>query len=126
MLAPATPAPARRRHSEEDEATVPARKRKVSYPPARTATRRAPSSSDTEPRVRPTVVTIDLAAARGRDDLKVNDRVRIGGSGLYAGEHATIERFAAGVIPAAVVRTDADHTRQVRLVDLEPIRSSGS
>jgi hypothetical protein len=104
---------------------VPARKRKVNYPPARTATRRAPVS-DSEPRVRPTVVSIDLSAARGRDDLKVNDRVRIGGTGLYAGEFATIERFAAGIIPAAVVRTDADHTRQVRLIDLEIVGSRES
>jgi hypothetical protein len=47
--------------------------------------------------------------------------VRITGSGLYSGELATIDRLAAGVIPSAVVRTDAGRTRQVRTIDLEPV-----
>jgi hypothetical protein len=32
-----------------------------------------------------------------------------------------IERFSTGAIPAAVVRTEAGRTRQVRTIDLQPI-----
>ncbi len=104
---------------------MPPRKRKVTYPPPRTATRQAPPPGIVggDPGYyRPTVVSIDVNAASGRSDLSVGDRVRINGGGLYSGEAATIERFAGGVIPAAVVRTDAGKTRQVRTIDLEPIR----
>jgi hypothetical protein len=66
-------------------------------------------------------VAIDLSARAGRPGLAVGDRVRIGGSGLYAGEPAVIERFSNGAIPAAVVRTEAGRTRQVRTIDLQPI-----
>jgi hypothetical protein len=71
--------------------------------------------------VRPTVASINLAASAGRSGLKPGDRVRITGSGLYSGELATIDRLAAGVIPSAVVRTDAGRTRQVRTIGLEPV-----
>jgi hypothetical protein len=71
--------------------------------------------------VRPTVASINLAAGAGRTGLKVGDRVRITGNGLYSGELATIERLATGAIPSAVVRTDAGRTRQVRPIDLEPV-----
>jgi hypothetical protein len=71
--------------------------------------------------VRPTVVTIDLKAGAGRRDLKVGDRVRIVGTGLYTGEAAVIETLVSGVIPAALVRTEAGRTRRVRSIDLEPI-----
>ena len=47
--------------------------------------------------------------------------MRITGSGLYSGELATIDRLTTGVIPSAVVRTDAGRTRQVRTIDLEPV-----
>jgi len=54
--------------------------------------------------------------------LKVGDTVRIVGSGLYSGELATIDRLSVGgVIPTAVVRTEAGRTRQVRTIDLEPV-----
>jgi hypothetical protein len=53
--------------------------------------------------------------------LKVGDRVRITGAGLYSGEVATIDRLTTGVIPSAVVRTEAGRTRQVRTIDLEPV-----
>jgi hypothetical protein len=53
--------------------------------------------------------------------LKPGDRVRITGTGLYSGEIATIDRLVSGVIPAAVVRTEAGRTRQVRTIDLEPV-----
>jgi hypothetical protein len=39
-------------------------------------------------------------------------------SGLYAGEMATVESVVGGVIPAAVIRTDAGRTRRVRAIDL--------
>jgi hypothetical protein len=71
--------------------------------------------------VRPTVASINLSASAGRAGLKPGDRVRITGSGLYSGELATIDRLTAGVIPSAVVRTDAGRTRQVRTIDLEPV-----
>ena len=99
------------------------RKRKVTYPPPKTANRPAPASglpTDT-PYVRPTVATIDLNAGKGRAGLAVGGRVRISGTGLYAGEIAVIEKLVAGVIPQAVVRTEAGKTRQVRTIDLEPV-----
>ena len=74
-----------------------------------------------EPYVRPTVASINLAASTGRAGLKVGDRVRINGSGLYSGELATIEKLTTGAIPSAVVRTEAGRTRQVRTIDLEPV-----
>jgi len=95
----------------------------VTYPVAKTATKRAPAAgAGPEPVYsRPTVASIDLTAAGGRGGLSVGDRVRIIGSGLYSGEPAVIERFAGGVIPAAHVRTESGRTRQVRTIDLEPI-----
>jgi hypothetical protein len=105
---------------------VPARKRKVTYPPPRTATKGAPPNGVAgEPAyVRPGGVAIDLTAGSGRTGLSIGDRVRIIGSGLYAGEAAVIERFAGSAIPAALVRTEAGRTRQVRTIDLEPIVAS--
>jgi hypothetical protein len=67
------------------------------------------------------VATIDLNASRGKAGLAVGDRVRIAGSGLYTGEAAVIEKMVGGVIPAALVRTEAGRTRQVRTIDLEPL-----
>lgn len=102
------------------------RKRKVNYPPAKTANRPAPATglaSDT-PYVRPTVATIDLNATKGRAGLSVGGRVRISGTGLYSGEIAVIEKLVSGVIPQAVVRTEAGKTRQVRTIDLEPVSAS--
>lgn len=100
-----------------------ARKRKTVYPPARTDTRQPPQvGTGPEPFPRPTVASIDLSASRGRAGLSVGDRVRITGAGLYSGEAAVIERIASGVIPAAMVRTEAGKTRQVRTIDLEPLR----
>jgi hypothetical protein len=111
--------------SKEIPQPVPARKRRVVYPPPRTATRQArPGDPDDGPPVeyvRPTVANINIQASRGRDGLKVGDRVRITGGGLYSGELATIDKIATGVIPSAVVRTDAGRTRQVRTIDLEPV-----
>jgi hypothetical protein len=71
--------------------------------------------------VRPTVAIIDTTAGKGRAGLTVGGKVRITGTGLYAGETAVIERLSNGVIPSAVVRTEAGKTRQVRTIDLEPV-----
>ena len=99
------------------------RKRKVNYPPAKTANRPPPATGlpTDAPYVRPTVATIDLTAGKGRAGLAVGGRVRIAGTGLYAGETAVIEKLVTGVIPQAVVRTEAGKTRQVRTIDLEPV-----
>jgi len=99
------------------------RKRKVNYPVARTATRQPRTAGlPGDPNyVRATVATINLAALDVRDDLKVGMRVRIGGDGLYAGELAVVESIVSGLIPAAMVRTDAGKTRRVRAVDLERV-----
>lgn len=98
------------------------RKRKTVYPPARTDTKPAQrAGAGPEPYVRPTVATIDVNASNGRAGLSVGDRVRIAGGGLYTGETAVIEKITSGVIPAALVRTEAGRTRQVRTIDLEPI-----
>jgi len=98
-------------------------KRKVNYPPPKTANRPPPATGlpDDPPYVRPTVAIIDTTAGKGRAGLSVGARVRIAGNGLYAGEVAVIERLANGVIPSAVVRTEAGKTRQVRTIDLEPV-----
>lgn len=99
------------------------RKRKVNYPVARTATRqvRTVGLPGDPSFVRSTVAEINLAALAGRDDISVGDRVRIGGGGLYAGELAVVDSLVGGLIPAALVRTDAGKTRRVRAVDLQRI-----
>jgi hypothetical protein len=96
-----------------------ARKRKTFYPPAKTATRGAPAPN---PGFTPSGITaINVNARAGRSGLVVGGKVRISGTGLYAGEAAVIERFAGSAVPVAVVRTEAGRSRQVRTVDLEPI-----
>ena len=99
------------------------KRRKVTYPVARTHTKGAPRAGVGREvvMVRPNLVSIDLTAGIGRTNLKVGGRVRINGTGLYAGEDAVIERLIAGVIPAATVRTDGGGTRRVRTIDLEPL-----
>ena len=99
------------------------KRRKVTYPVARTHTKGAPKpgAGPEAVMVRPNLVAIDVTATRGRANLAVGARVRINGTGLYAGEDATIEQLVAGVIPAATVRTDAGATRRVRTIDLDPI-----
>ncbi len=101
---------------------MPARKRKTTYPPPKTANQPAPrpGAGPEQTSSRPSVVTINTAAMRGRDGLAPGTRVRLSGTGLYSGEIATIERLT-GPIPAAFVRTDSGKTRQVRTIDLTPI-----
>src|SRR3954453_16265197 len=82
--------------------------------------RRPPTpGSDASPE-RPNLATINVNAGIGKADLSVGDKVRIEGSGMYAGEIATIGKINAGVIPAAVVRTAGGSTRIVRTIDLAP------
>jgi hypothetical protein len=101
------------------------RKRKVTYPVARTATKQPRTLGlGGEAYVRPTVATINLQALDIRDDLKVGHRVKIGGEGLYSGEFAVVESLSSGIIPAAVVRTEAGKTRRVRTVDLERVAAA--
>lgn len=104
---------------------MPAHKRRISYPPPRTATRPRPPAGSEPGVTRLTVVSIDLAARTGRDGLSVGDRVRILGTGLYSSEIAVIEGFASGAVPAALVRTEAGRARRVRTIDLEPIAKEG-
>src|SRR5258707_15237452 len=73
---------------------VPPRKRKTTDPPPRNAPARPPRAGepgrpggpDATVYVRPTVASINLSASTGRAGLKVGDRVRIAGSGLYSGD----------------------------------------
>ncbi len=100
------------------------RKRKQSYPPARTATSQRAANRDT-PIQRPTVVSIDLTARAGAGSFAVGDRVRIRGTGLYAGETAVVEALAGSAIPSALVRTAAGSARRVRTIDLERVAPEG-
>jgi len=98
------------------------RKRKVTYPVARTSRRPGGAAGGgPDGMQRPTVVAIDLNARTGKKGLKVGSRVRISTAGLYGGESAVVESLPTGVIPSAVVRTDGGRTRRVRAIDLELI-----
>ncbi len=103
------------------------KRRKVTYPVAKTHTKGAPrpGAGSEVVQVRPNLVAIDVTAGAGRTGLKVGSKVRINGTGLYAGEEATIEKLIVGVIPAATVRTAAGGTRRVRTIDLDPIVRAG-
>jgi hypothetical protein len=70
-------------------------------------------------------VAIDLKAGAGREGIKIGSKVRIIGTGLYSGEAAVVESLPGGVIPSALVRTEAGRTRRVRTIDLEPITDEG-
>lgn len=93
-------------------------RKKVVYRPTRPKKGPPPSPG---PIIPPSSVTIDTTAGLGREGIVVGSRVTILGGGLYAGEIAVVERLVGGVIPAALVRTEAGRTRQVRTVDLEPV-----
>jgi hypothetical protein len=102
---------------------VPPRKKKVNYGNAGSGKKKVlPGAAAPETVYVPTtVVAIDLNASTGREGLKLGERVRIVGTGLYSGEEAIIEKFVGTAIPAALVRTEAGRTRQVRTIDLEPV-----
>ncbi len=95
------------------------RRRRTVYPPAKTATRGGASSLEARAAAASRVVSIDPAAIRGRSGLLPGMRVEIM-DGLYAGQTATVESLAGGVIPAVVVRTQAGRTRRVRAIDVLP------
>jgi hypothetical protein len=101
------------------------RKRKVTYPVARTSRRPADQTRQGEAMARPSLVAIDLTALAGREGLAVGTRVRVPEGGLYGGEPAVITALTGGVIPSAIVRTDLGRERRVRTIDLEPIRGEG-
>ena len=100
------------------------RKKKVVYPPARTdskgASTAAAAADARAAAVNSRLVTINPNAMLGRAGIVAGSRVRIT-SGLFAGEIAVVESLVSGVIPAAVVRTEAGRTRRARTVDLEPV-----
>ena len=98
------------------------RRRKVTYPPPKTASSGGARPSPADARAAAAaarVANINLEAMTGRTDVRQGSRVQIA-SGLYAGEIAIVESVVGGVIPAAVVRTEAGRTRRVRTVDLIP------
>ncbi len=95
-----------------------ARKQRTYYPTRKTKGTPGPAR---EPIVPPSLATINTKAGLGRPGIVPGSRVTILGTGLYAGEVAVVERLVAGVIPAAVVRTESGRTRQARTIDLEPI-----
>ncbi len=55
----------------------------------------------------------------GRAGIVPGTRVQIT-SGIYAGEFAIVESVVGGVIPAAIVRTEAGRSRRARTIDLVP------
>ncbi len=105
---------------------MPKPKRKVNYPPAKTATKRAPAPAPDPNYERPNLATINLTAGAGRAGFAVGDKVRIEAAGMYSGEVAVIERLSVGVIPSALVRTGGGGTRQVRTIDLVPADAESS
>src|SRR5512141_852269 len=95
------------------------RRKKVTYPPAKTDSKGGGSAA-AEARAAAAaaqIVKIHLGAMAGRPEIRQGTRVQIS-SGLYAGEIAVVESVVGGVIPAALVRTEAGRTRRVRTVDL--------
>ncbi len=102
------------------------RRRKVVYPPAKTATKSTgPGAAEARAAAASRVVSIDVTAMRGRSDLEPGMRVEIA-SGLFAGEVAVVESIAGGVIPAVVVRTESGRTRRVRSVDVTLLRDGSA
>jgi hypothetical protein len=96
------------------------KRKKVFYPKARPgapAPAGTPGADARAAAAAARTVSIDLEAARAGADVRQGDRVQIQ-SGLYAGEMATVDSVVGGVIPAAVIRTDAGRTRRVRAIDL--------
>ena len=103
-------------------------RRKVTYPPAKTATSGGSKPSPADLRAAAAaarVAQINPRALTGRADIRQGMRVQIT-SGLYAGELATVESVVGGVIPAAEVRTDAGRVRRARTTDLLPVPESSA
>ncbi len=103
------------------------RRRKVTYPPPKTATKGAPPAPGAfDPRNPPgRTVSINVNATTGRASIQPGVRVRIL-SGLYAGEIAVAISEPSGVIPSVQVRTEAGATRRCRTIDLDPVAAADS
>lgn len=102
------------------------RRKKQTYPPPKTSRPGAPAGDDARAAAAASrTVSINLQAMTGKTAVVQGTRVQIA-SGLYAGEIATVESVVGGVIPAAVVRTEAGQTRRVRAVDLIPYTEAPS
>ena len=97
------------------------RRRKVVYPPAKTATRGGPAA-EARSAAASRVVSIDPAAIRGALGLEPGLRVEVI-AGRHLGEAGIVETIAGGVIPAVIVRTAAGLSRRIRAVDLAPMRA---
>jgi hypothetical protein len=96
------------------------KRKKVFYPKARPGAPAPPGSPGADARAAAAAartVSIDLDAATAGAGIQLGDRVQVQ-TGLYAGEMATVESVVGGVIPAAVIRTDAGRTRRARAIDL--------
>src|SRR5215218_8386450 len=101
-------------------------RKKTFYPKARPGAPAPPGTPGAEARAAAAAartVSIDLGAMRAGQGIRQGDRVQIQ-SGLYAGELATVESVVGGVIPAALIRTDAGRSRRVRAIDLVPARTA--
>jgi hypothetical protein len=104
------------------------KRKKVFYPKAKPGAPAPPGTPDADARATAAAsrtVSINLGALGAGANVRIGDRVLIQ-SGLYAGEKATVESVAGGVIPAAQIRTDAGMTRRVRAIDLVPVRDEES
>jgi hypothetical protein len=95
------------------------RKRKVIYPPSRSA--KAAPAPNRMPINPPSLAVINLDAAMGRSDIFVGLRVSVPASAANPAETGVVERLVPGVIPAAMVRTESGKTRRVRTIDLAPV-----
>jgi len=98
-------------------------RRKVTYPPAKTATSGGFRSARADARAAAAaarVAIINPSALTGRADIRAGMRVEIT-SGFYAGEIATVESLVGGVIPAAQVRDSSGRARRVKTADLRPL-----
>ncbi len=96
-------------------------KRKNVYQQRGGGNRRPPAPGSDASVERPNLATINSQAVIGRAGFRVGDRVRIEGSGMFAGEAAVIEKLVGSVIPSALVRTESGGTRQARTIDLVPL-----
>ena len=98
------------------------KRKKVFYPkakPGAPAPGASPAADARAAAAASRTVSIDLRALGAGAGINRGDRVVIQ-SGLYSGELATVESVVGGVIPAAVIRTDAGMSRRVRAIDLVP------
>ena len=100
------------------------KRRKVTYPVARTHTKGAPraGAGPEVAIVRPNLVAIDITAGAGRENLKVGGRVRINGTGPVrrrGSDHRAPRELASSRRPPS--EPTRGGTRRVRTIDLEPI-----